>query len=375
MGGILEKVVTPTRTHYKHLIAAPGGVVAIYNRRSDATEETIYFTKDHLGSIDSITNQAGAVQVRLSYDTFGKRRNAAGWWGAVPGADLTAIANTSRLGYTGHEHLDNLGLIHMNGRVQDPFIGRFLSADPFVPEPFNGQSFNRYSYVRNNPLAFVDPSGFTDEPAVECVFCVYVNVSSVFAPPGIGGAGYGNGTLSFTGSPFMIGEPGTAPQGFASNGLQSDDGVCELIGPGISGQEADACASKRTKVQIIGLCEDGGGELCDLTDLGGSDTDIHFGKLGKAVGERWNFYWEEEFLGDATIAISVTTGVGGIRWVASRITRNHVKEAVFFYVRIFKDPGSRIPVPPQILPPPPPSIVQPHVPSQPLPPRVIPPGD
>ncbi len=100
VGGILQKVVTPTRTHFKHLIAAPGGVVAIYNRRDDATEDTIYFTKDHLGSIDSITNQAQAVQVRLSYDTFGKRRNAAGWWGAVPPGDLTAISNTSRLGYT-----------------------------------------------------------------------------------------------------------------------------------------------------------------------------------------------------------------------------------------------------------------------------------
>ena len=78
-----------------------GAVVAIYNRRDDATEDTIYFTKDHLGSIDSITNQAQAVQVRLSYGTFGKRRNEAGWWGPVPIADLTAIANTTRLGYTG----------------------------------------------------------------------------------------------------------------------------------------------------------------------------------------------------------------------------------------------------------------------------------
>ena len=212
VGGILQKVVAPTRTHFKHLIAAPGGVVAIYNRRDDATEDTIYFTKDHLGSIDSITNQAQAVQVRLSYDTFGKRRNEAGWWGAVPAGDLTAISNTTRLGYTGHEHLDNLGLIHMNGRVQDPFIGRFLSADPFVPDPLNGQSFNRFSYVRNNPLALIDPSGFTEEPSEQCVFCVYQSTSSIFAP-GMFGSLYGTGALSFVGSQYMVAEHGNRAAG------------------------------------------------------------------------------------------------------------------------------------------------------------------
>ena len=54
------------------------------------------------------------------------------------------------------------GLIHMNGRVYDPIIGRFLSADPFIPNPMSTQSFNRYSYVQNNPLSSTDPSGFTD---------------------------------------------------------------------------------------------------------------------------------------------------------------------------------------------------------------------
>jgi RHS repeat-associated protein len=54
----------------------------------------------------------------------------------------------------------SMGLIHMNGRVQDAVIGRFLSPDPIVQFPFFSQSFNRYSYVLNNPLTFTDPSGF-----------------------------------------------------------------------------------------------------------------------------------------------------------------------------------------------------------------------
>ncbi|KJZ05913.1 hypothetical protein TW85_25170, partial [Marinomonas sp. S3726] len=68
---------------------------------------------------------------------------------------------TGRQGFTGHEMLDNVGLIHMNGRVYDPELGRFVSADPKVPDPFNSQAFNRYTYVYNNPLSFTDPDGFS----------------------------------------------------------------------------------------------------------------------------------------------------------------------------------------------------------------------
>ena len=53
----------------------------------------------------------------------------------------------------------------MNGRIYDPLLGRFLSADLVVNNPADLQSFNRYSYVRNNPLSLTDPSGFTESDA------------------------------------------------------------------------------------------------------------------------------------------------------------------------------------------------------------------
>jgi RHS repeat-associated protein len=62
--------------------------------------------------------------------------------------------------FNGHEMLDAVGLIHMNGRLYDPVMGRFVSADPTVQAPDNLQSFNRYSYVLNNPLFYTDPSGY-----------------------------------------------------------------------------------------------------------------------------------------------------------------------------------------------------------------------
>ena len=58
----------------------------------------------------------------------------------------------------------------MNGRVEDSIIGRMLSADPNIPDPTNAQSYNRYSYVNNNPLTFSDPNGFcASNPNVKCL--------------------------------------------------------------------------------------------------------------------------------------------------------------------------------------------------------------
>jgi hypothetical protein len=51
----------------------------------------------------------------------------------------------------------------MNGRIYDPLLGRFLSADIVVSRPGDLQAFNRYSYVRNNPLTLTDPSGFVPD--------------------------------------------------------------------------------------------------------------------------------------------------------------------------------------------------------------------
>jgi len=112
---------------------------------------------DNLSSIAVITDESGAVAERLSYDAWGKRRFPNG--ADDPSGNLNSRSQTTR-GFTGQEELADVGLVHLNGRVYDPLVGRMMSADPFVPDPLNGQAWNRYSYVINNPLAFTDPNGY-----------------------------------------------------------------------------------------------------------------------------------------------------------------------------------------------------------------------
>lgn len=163
VGGILEKVTAGGTTDYRHMIRA-GNSTVIVSRKSSGTNTVNYVTSDHLGSSSAVTNSSGAVLVNSSFDAFGFRRGS-NWSGSPSAGDWTAIASTTRRGYTDHSMLDNMELVHMNGRVQDPVIGRFASADPYITEAGNTQNYNRYSYVYNNPLRFTDPSGFN---ADEC---------------------------------------------------------------------------------------------------------------------------------------------------------------------------------------------------------------
>ncbi|WP_422139001.1 RHS repeat domain-containing protein [Endozoicomonas sp. ALC020] len=117
--------------------------------------------KDHLGSIHTIMDgNAMTLLQRQSFDPFGQRRNATNWQDLLDSQLSSFNTSYTTRGFTGHEQLDEVGLIHMNGRVYDPKLGRFLQADPFIQAAGNTQSFNRYSYVLNNPLNAVDPSGY-----------------------------------------------------------------------------------------------------------------------------------------------------------------------------------------------------------------------
>lgn len=163
----LTDPATQARTgavEYEHYLYAGGLMFGKFIQNTAVDGVTIastsyeYYTKDHLGSIVALTDGTGAVLQRLSYDVWGKRRYPNG------AADPNGLLNNPDMyhGYTGHEMLDDVGLIHMNGRLYDPMMARFVSADPNIPNPENLLSYSRYTYCLDNPLACTDPSGYFD---------------------------------------------------------------------------------------------------------------------------------------------------------------------------------------------------------------------
>ncbi|MFO1356888.1 MAG: RHS repeat-associated core domain-containing protein [Gammaproteobacteria bacterium] len=92
------------------------------------------------------------------FDAYGQRRELD--WRNDADHSTYGEAHWIERGYTGHEMLDNVELIHMNGRVQNPLWGRMLSPDPVIADLELPQGLNPYSYVGNNPGRWTDPTGF-----------------------------------------------------------------------------------------------------------------------------------------------------------------------------------------------------------------------
>lgn len=144
---VIDTNGTLTQRHYV------GGFLQIDIEANLIEENYLHF--DSLGSVISVTDSFGNVIERMDYDPWGLARSVS-TSEKLYGFD----AKSTQRGFTGHERIGKLDLVHMKGRVYDPTIGRFLSADPFIQDPSNLQSLNRYSYVWNNPLSATDPSGY-----------------------------------------------------------------------------------------------------------------------------------------------------------------------------------------------------------------------
>lgn len=136
--------------------------VDILNNGSLVSNNKYFLHRDNQGTILAISKADinGTVIEKRYFDA----------WGNLKGAKIgttfhapNALGWVNNLlidrGYTGHEHLKTVGLIHMNGRIYDPALRRFLSPDNNVQDPYNSQSYNRFGYVFNNPLLYTDPSG------------------------------------------------------------------------------------------------------------------------------------------------------------------------------------------------------------------------
>jgi len=103
---------------------------------------------DQLGSTMLVTGANATVLKRVAYRPYG---------GTV--APASGQSATPRFGFTGQRFEAGIGIYDYKARFYDPALGRFLQPDSIVPDPGDPQSLNRYSYVSNNPVNLVDPSG------------------------------------------------------------------------------------------------------------------------------------------------------------------------------------------------------------------------
>ncbi len=178
------------------------GNFAVVTEINTTTQES-YLFHDHLGSIDVITDSNATILQQMSFSAWGERRAPTNWDTIPIPTTRLYISNYTTKGFTGHEMLDEFGLINMGGRIYDPALGKMLQADPVVQDPNTSQSYNRYSYVHNNPLSFTDPSGYF---SLRQLIAAVVGIVLVFVLPGLGFHIFWTGfTSAFAGTIILTG--------------------------------------------------------------------------------------------------------------------------------------------------------------------------
>ena len=138
-----------------------GKLLAEYSSPGPTASKVSYLTGDHLGSIRMVTDGSGNVVTRHDYLPFGEEI------GSTYGGRSSITGYTSGLTsgpaqrFTSKERDTESGLDFFGARYYGGPFGRFTSADMPLVDQYseNPQSWNLYSYVRNNPLRFIDPRG------------------------------------------------------------------------------------------------------------------------------------------------------------------------------------------------------------------------
>ena len=165
--GTVEIIRTPTEITIRTYVGGDAYGAPLYTEKTKTvatgaiTDKKYYLHRDYLGSIIAISDNTGTAVERRQFDAWGNlaKLQKNGVAITLPTNGTGAALMMLDRGYTSHEHLAEVGLIHMNGRLYDPVLRSFLMPDNFIQQPENTQNYNRYSYVLNNPLMYTDPSG------------------------------------------------------------------------------------------------------------------------------------------------------------------------------------------------------------------------
>ncbi len=289
-GGRVKKIVGSSSTTYigslfekdqdgkatRHIFAGANRICSIEG--SDAR----YFHSDHLGS-SNVTTDASGNQVGLTeFSPYG-------------GVSRQTGTYEPKYKFTGKELDASTGLYFYGARYYDPELGRFISADTFVQNPYDPQSFNRYSYCRNNPINYVDPTGHFFWIIAGAIIGAIIGGAVAAATGGNIGQGFLIGAIS--GALFNI-AGGLPLQGFA-----------HTIGHTIAGAVSGAISGVITG-DDIGMNAIIGGISAGASEWLGSNVNFLKPVAEKSIGAFVNNLAKKTFTG-AVIGGATSSALGG----------------------------------------------------------------
>ena len=164
-----EERIYPDRTKEKSIyVRVNGEIVARIDIDKNGNKKKFFYHPDHLGSTNIITNESGDLVEKTTYYPFGRTKQG---------------GTQSKYLFTGQEFDFETNLYYYKARYYSPDLRRFVQPDPIVQDIYDPQSLNRYSYVRNNPVRYTDPSGNIFDTVLDIGFILY-DVYEISQDPG-----------------------------------------------------------------------------------------------------------------------------------------------------------------------------------------------
>ena len=242
-----------------------------------------FYHPNHLGSASIITDSNGDKKESIEYFPFGTYRDRQDFDSQCPNVNYT---------FTDQEDDDELGLYNYGARLYDPVLGRFISPDSIVQAPDDPQTLNRYSYARNNPIIYTDPSGniFIIDDIILAIISVLgtygvslgTSITVAYtvtyaAVSAVGGAVLGAATSAITGGNIGLGALTGAISGLIFFG------VGEFVAPAVCGA-LGATTGSLGQVAITTAVHTVAGAISGGINSAITGSNIGLGMLTGAVG-------------------------------------------------------------------------------------------
>ncbi|QES88069.1 FG-GAP-like repeat-containing protein [Rhizosphaericola mali] len=268
----------------------------------------IYYTyKDYLGSLLTVTDGSGNVIASQNFDAWGRKRNPAdGSYANIPSTNPVWLYR----GYNGHEHLDELGLVNMNGRMYDPVQGRMMSPDIEITYPEYTQSYNGYSYALDNPLIMIDPTGYSFWSFLgKAGKTILTGAEDLGAMIGTGIVGYVGASLESGGHWNVSGWNHDWWKGALTSDLIAGAIAVDVMSFG--GGSTILGAEIPTLTSVFGTTA-AGTVTAGASIASGAATGVLVGSASSFVADGFKFNWNDQFVATTTGAITGAFGSNGM---------------------------------------------------------------